>query len=312
MECEIRSEMEMNRETNLDCAKRFVRFAICILLGAALANTAVLARKNARVLVDSYAREGYEEGKVVDGEARFESYHFFKGRHFGGNIRDKSLREVPFEEVVQTLAMEMRTRNYYPEPVMEKGEFLIVVHWGVTGIEEPFDELFLNEPGDAGFGAPDVMFDSQDSGGSQDFSQDFSDDFQSYDAAGPSRADKNNAALIGFDRALRRRGLMPQDEYELRSMLQDERYFIILMAYDWQKLRLEKEYELVWSTRFSLDAIGTNFKEAHFALSRGAANYIGTNLGGKLSKTKTHLGPGDIEFGEIEVIETLEETDTEK
>ncbi len=101
---------------------------------------------------------------------------------------------------------------------------------------------------------------------------------------------------------------MPQDEYELRDMLKDERYFIVLMAYDWQKLRTEKEYELVWSTRFSLDAIGTNFREAHFALSRGAANYIGTNLDGDLGKTKTHLGPGDIEFGTIEVIETVEDT----
>lgn len=294
----------MKREIYIDGSKRWVRLGVCFLIGVTIFSGTVLAKKNARVLVDSYAKSDYEKEKVVDGEARYETYHFFKGRHFGGNIRDTSLRDVPFEEVVQTLANEMRTRNYYPERVAEQGDFLIVVHWGVTGIEEPLDELFLNEPGDAGVGSADVMLDSSSDGGSQDFS----DDFQSFDSGGPSRADKNNASLIGFDRALNRRGLMPQDEYELRDMLKDERYFIVLMAYDWQKLRTEKEYELVWSTRFSLDAIGTNFREAHFALSRGAANYIGTNLDGDLGKTKTHLGPGDIEFGTIEVIETVEDT----
>jgi hypothetical protein len=94
--------------------------------------------------------------------------------------------------------------------------------------------------------------------------------------------------------------------------LEGERYFIVLMAYDWQKMRLEKEFDLVWSTRFSLDAIGTNFRDAHFALRRGAANYIGTNLDGDLGKTKTHLGTGDVELGDLEVVETVKETSSEK
>ena len=277
------------------------------MLGVILLSVSLQAKKNARVLVDSYARSEYVESKVIDGEAQRETYHFFKGRHFGGNIRDKSLDDVPFEDVAQSLAKEMRARNYYPEQDPIKGDFLIVVHWGVTGIEESFDELFLNEPG--GFGGADggTVVDTSTGETMSDFSQDYSNDYQSYDSAGPSRSDKDNAALIGFDRALRRKGLMPQDEYELRSMLKDERYFIVLMAYDWQKLRTEKEYELVWSTRFSLDAIGTNFREAHFALSRGAANYIGTNLDGKLGKTKTHLGTGDVNVGDLEVVEALSE-----
>lgn len=297
---------------NIGWPKRLLRLAACFSIGALMLNSTVFAKKNARVLVDSFARAEYEEKKVVDGEARYETYHFFKGRHFGGNIRDKSLRDVPFEEVVQTLAMEMRTRNYYPETVAEQGDFLIVVHWGVTGIEESFDELMLNELGSGDFEGQSVGAEGLTDDASQGFSQDSSGDFQSYDSSGASRADKDNAALIGFDRALRRKGLMPQDDYELRTMLQDERYFIILMAYDWQKLRTEKEYELVWSTRFSLDAIGTNFREAHFALSRGAANYIGSNLDGDLGKTKTHLGSGDVEFGEVEVIETVKEESTGK
>lgn len=64
---------------------------------------------------------------------------------------------------------------------------------------------------------------------------------------------------------------------------------------------------MIWSTRFSLDAIGTNFRDAHLALSRGAANYFGTNLDGELGKTKTHLGEGKVELGDVQVVDTVEE-----
>lgn len=272
----------------------------------------IFSRSQARVLVDSYAKESYENAKSSDGEPKLETYHFYEGRHFGGNIRDTSLNDVSFEEVAQSLAEEMQERNYFPASDPDGGDFLIVVHWGVTGIEEPLDELFLNEPGDTGIDAPDVIFDGASGNTSQDFSADATNDYESFDRGGPSGADRENAALIGFDRALNRKDVIPQDEYELQLMLKDERYFIILMAYDWQKLRTEKEYDLVWSTRFSLDAIGTNFREAHFALSRGASNYFGTNLDGKLGKSKTNLGPGDVEIGDIEIVEEVDENGRKK
>ncbi len=298
---------------------QLLRFLSAALAGTFLivssqsgATAGVFSRSQARVLVDSYAKESYEETKNGDGEPRLETYHFFEGRHFGGNIRDKSLRDVTFEEIAQSLAEEMKLRNYYPASSPEGGNFLIVVHWGVTGIEEPLDELFLNEPGDTGIDAPDIIFDGASGNTSQDFSADATNDFETYDRGGASRSDEENAVLIGFDRALNRKGVIPQDEHELQLMLKDERYFIILMAYDWQKLRTEKEYDLIWSTRFSLDAMGTNFREAHFALSRGASNYFGTNLDGELGKAKTNLGPGDVELGEIEVVEQLTDKDQKK
>lgn len=299
----------MKRDIILDCVNRLGCFAAYFLMGATLAGSSVFAKKTARVLVDSYAREGYEESKVVDGESRHETYHFFKGRHFGGNMRDPSLREVSFEDMAVALAEEMKARNYYSVMEQEKGDFLIVVHWGVTGIEESLDELMMNDVG--GFGNPDggTVVDPSSGEVTSDFSQDYSNDFESYDSARPGQSEKNNASLIGFDRALGRKGLTSQDDYELRSMLEDERYFIVLMAYDWQKMRLEKTFDLVWSTRFSLGAIGTNFRDAHFALSRGAANYIGTNLDGDLGKTKTHLGTGDVELGDLEVVETVKESE---
>ncbi|MDG2254924.1 MAG: hypothetical protein P8L49_08190 [Opitutaceae bacterium] len=42
---------------------------------------------------------------------------------------------MTFEEMAVGLAEEMKARNYYSVMGQDEGDFLIVVHWGVTGIE---------------------------------------------------------------------------------------------------------------------------------------------------------------------------------
>ena len=72
-------------------------------------------------------------------------------------------------------------------------------------------------------------------------------------------------------------------------------------------LRKTGEKKLLWTMRFSLDVVKQAFDEAHFALSRGAANYFGTNLDGDLGKVNTHVGSGGGKTGELKVIETVDE-----
>ena len=67
----------MKRDLNLDFLKRVGRFAVYLSIWG-LVSASAIAKKNARVLVDFYARDEYEESKVVDGEARYETYHFSK------------------------------------------------------------------------------------------------------------------------------------------------------------------------------------------------------------------------------------------
>ncbi len=270
-------------------------------------------RETTRVLVDSVAKDEYVQARELEGGNSVETYHIFKGRFFGGNVRDNSLTRVPFIDIASALVKDLRKNRYYPASSKEKGDLLIVVHWGVTAIEDDWEDLLgitdygSNETGNAFGDEGSDALGGLDSGNS--FSSDYAFDGDFYDQR--QYSDASNAKLIGFDRALRRKGLMPQDEYELRTMLRDERYFIILMAYDWQKLRTEKEFDLLWSTRFSLDSIGTNFEEAYHSLSRAASDYYGTHLDGELAKSKTWLGSGDVETGELEVVETVEEEELE-
>lgn len=248
-----------------------------------------------RVLIDSFAEKSYLKKKEGAEGARHETYHLVEGKSYGGLLRDKSIREVPFMEVAEGLAREMKKRNYHSARSVEEGDFLIIVHRGVTRIEADWEEMFPED-------------EEEDSSLEEEGEEELESPGLRLYEEGYSNAEQDNAALIGFDRALKRRGLNVQDEMELQEMLRNERYFLVLVAYDWQKMRATGERELVWTTRFSMDAVRVDFHEAHFALSRAASNYFGTNLDGDLGKVKTFVGPGEVTAGDLEVIETLGES----
>lgn len=278
---------------SLVSTKRIGPLVGCLVFFA-LASLAMGKKGETRVLVDSFAEKSYLKKKDAGESARRETYHMVEGKSHGGVIRDSSLREVAFIEVAEGLARELETRNYFPAQAKEEGDFVIIVHRGITRIEADWDELF-------------PVDDSEEAAEESDEEEEELTNPETYlREEGFSNAEQDNAQLIGFDRALQRRGLMPQDELELQEMLRSERYFLVLMAFDWQKMQKTGEKKLLWSTRFSMDAIGVGFDDAHFALSRGAANYFGTNLDGKLGKTKTFVGPGEVVTGDLEVIGTVD------
>ena len=78
---------------------------------------------------------------------------------------------------------------------------------------------------------------------------------------------------------MRRRDLGIQESIEIQEMLNEERYFLILSAFDLKMLRETVEKRIVWSTRFSMDSVEVGFDDAHIALSRAAPGYFGTKLG---------------------------------
>jgi len=106
-----------------------------------------------------------------------------------------------------------------------------------------------------------------------------------------------------------RRDLGIQESIELQEMLKEERYFLILSAFDLKMLRETGEKRMVWSTRFSMDAVKVGFDDAHFALNQAASGYFGTNLDGDLGKVSTSAGPGEVTTGELKVVETREENE---
>ena len=282
-------------------AHRLGRFLASLMVaGVALTSSNVFAKKGeTRVLVDSFAKQSYEKDKETENGARYETYHLLEGKTHGGVMKDASIRQVPFIEVAEGLAQELKKRNFYPARSKEEGDLMIVVHRGMTRIEADWDELFPQDDDE------DDSFSTEEEG-EEDLNE-LETPGEYLREEGFTSTEADNAALIGFDRALSRRGLGVQEEMELNEMLRNERYFLSLVAFDFQKLIKTGEKEVVWSTRFSMDAVRVDFEDAHYALSRAASNYFGTNLDGKLGKVKTFVGPGEVTTGELEVVETVTE-----
>lgn len=277
----------------------FLSLAVALASICSSLDAQFLFRKQARVLTSAWASPEFEERRQTpDGPARL-TYHFYQGNFHGGLANDKSLEKLSLQDIVQTLSRDMADQNYYPAESPREGDMLIVVHWGVTAVEEDWDELFPDDGGSS-----ETEFDEN---GIETGTVD--GEVSELSTVGRSSVARN-AMLTGIDKGLRKRGMLPSDREDLRSLLDEERYFVILMAYDWQQLLNDKTHELLWSCRFSLPSPGTNFVNAVPSLSRAAAPLMGTNLE-DLAKTKTQLGWGKGTVGELEVIGEVDEEELE-
>lgn len=241
-----------------------------------------------KVYVHSDASQEYIANRSAENP---ESYYFFEGMYFGGRIRDKSLRNTEFIEIARGLAPHLAKQDYWPAQSKETCDLLLVVSWGTTSVDDLKDIYldFYNAGYYDNFAITSYFFD------------------QRY-----SHETTQSAKLIGFYPYLNwnRYDLMPHlrhQDYELRHALETERYFMIVTAFDFRALLQEKQWNRLWSTRFSMRNPGINFTKAHRALSKAGGAYFGKKLE-KLGKERANFDPviADVEIGEIEVLETMD------
>ncbi len=271
---------------------------LSLLGGVAFAEPGSSKTRKTRVHIDSVATKEYSERQKQQGPDAVETYSFYKGQFFQGSVKDRSLERVEFQNVIDQLTDDMRKQNYLPATDTESGDLLIVVHYGVTSVDEDWEDLM-------GI----TTIESDETGMSEDGDFEFDNtmdqtDAWEYDTLRSQKGKTSHSNLLGVDRALRDNSLSNDERHTLHEILEEERYFIVLMAYDWQKIRQDKELKLLWSTRFSMRSPGTNFEEAYYSLSRAAAPYFGTHLD-KLTKELTHKGAGKGTVGELEIIEVI-------
>jgi len=189
------------------------------------------------------------------------------------------------------LAPHLAKQDYWPAQSKETCDLLLVVSWGTTEVDA-FKDIYLDYYNDGYYN--DFITTSY-----------FHDQRYSYETIEAAR-------LIGFYPYLKwdRYEFMPHfrhEDYELRQALDTERYFMIVTAFDFQALLNDKQWNRVWSTRFSMRNPGTNFYKAHLALSKAGGDYFGKKMD-KLGKVRANFDPviADVKIGEIEVLETID------
>ena len=279
----------------------------CLAIAACAVLPAALAGPAESVAVAAGADPDYVQGRAGGGSpaVKSQSYVMAQGSFFGGCRRDASLERMKFTDIAQILGKELATQRYYPAADKKAADLLIVVHWGITSVEE-----------DATHGQTDLEQLNRDvaaynksvgAGKLTDPGAMNADiDMLRGESAATGSSPAANAKLLGYDgelqkeeyRSLATASGMTEMDRRLREEIADERYFLIVMAYDYTSVKGGRKGfgpKLLWSTHYSIRAAGHSFTAAFPEMTKVAARYFGRNVQGLL------LDAGNIPEGRVEI-----------
>jgi hypothetical protein len=255
------------------------------------------------VAISSTAATFYVRGKDEAGKTVPETYIFHEGNFWGGSTADPSQTKLNFATLTKYLATNLAKQSYYPTREVATANILIRVDWGTTlTYEDPRGKQFLTEQLNRELAAVNSAVTESgmaDTGGINQALSEGQNTTMSQDAF-----IARNAALLGYDRALGKemRKMMPTpEELTMATELNEERYFVILMAYDYQFMRKEKKPKLLWVTRLSLRSPGNNFTDAMPTLALAGADVYGRQLNG-LVRVKVPVQSGTVKLHDLQVI----------
>jgi hypothetical protein len=276
----------------------------CLMLLAALAGGPLPLRAADPVAVSSSSSPEYAEQKFGPGAPKRETYLFFQGKFFGGTTRDPDLEHAQFNEIVRILAENMVRQNYFPTKDQKNADLLIAVHWGTTTVYEDSNRQFNLERKNSAIAAEQAAGPSMDH---ELINSELAIDDLEQGATENSIA--YNARLLGFRQQLIKEqntvtassSGMSNDEISLKLLLTEERYFVILMAYDYRAMTKGAKPRLLWTTRISIRSPGNSFTAALPAMSRVAADYFGRDIDG-LKIEKPGAPEGKVEVGVPKVV----------
>lgn len=260
------------------------------------------------IAISSTAAPNYVRPLDAQGKPRPESYIFSEDHYMGGSTKDVSESKIKFSDITRMLLPSLAKQNYFPTSDVPNANILIMVHWGTTlTYEDPNKEAAIANMNSA---AKDFA-EKRDSGESTPNAGLLNMALE--DAAtgqqGAEATIARNAALLGYTRPLakERRKMMPSPEELTMSLeLNEERYFVVLMAYDYQYMRKEHQRKLLWVTRISVQSPGNNFTEAMPALVQAGANVFGRQLDGLVRVDAPGRG-GRVDLGELKIMGVVEE-----
>lgn len=273
----------------------FVAHAMLIVGGLATAQEASIA-------ASATAGSDYQRPRDANGALQPETYVFAEGQFLGGGTVDRGLEQTTFTQITRTLAVNLARQNYLPAPDLNSAQLVIMVHWGMTLVsEDPMKDINLQRAQEA---LATFSAEQEANGLADPTALNSATSAMGMARQGVQDAVNRNAVLLGFARSLQRERqqmMTSTAEITMSNELNEERYFVILMAYDNQTRLKERKSRLMWVTRLSVRSPGNNFTEALPALARVGADVFGRQVDG-LVRVKAPLGRGTVTIGELEVL----------
>lgn len=319
-----------------------IRLPILVGLGTCLLfhPSAVASTDSDNVtVVSSRVSDAYSRTRLPDGSFQPETYAYAKGGLWTGGVNDPSIDHLEFMDVAKTVAVPLAERSYLPTKDARNAKLLIVLYWGRTSTPERAEEsLAMEKLQDAQGPAAKSKSDnaqtaaasvnslnsslpgmtcghfvaevsSQESGEQADSDNNLTGAMAMVAAVNRNRdqADAQIASLLGYDSwwsetAALRGTPREYRRQDLINELESDRYYVVLMAYDFQKIWKQKKRELLWETRFSIRQRGHDFDQQLTAMAQQASKYFGKDSHGLV---RENLPEGRVELGELKTLGTV-------
>ncbi len=307
--------------------KLFVPIALCLAAAATLS-----ARTDSlTVSVRGHVDPGYRRVKLPNGSFKPERYVIANGGKFPGTTRDASFAKVSYPEVAGIVARHLAAQRYFLAQKAKEADLLIAIYWGETS---PFGDGTYNQAVDTlGRALSSTALDQamegvvtqplaermagNEGGGITDASNlEYAIANVEMENRNRDLANLNNAKILGYTDAINdRREMMPWAdvggvESDLMADVEEERYYVVVVAYDFRALQQENKKAIRWLTRISIGSQGNGFDERLAQMVASAASAFGQQQG----LHRRFYGDPRVELGELEYlgVATPPETKEEK
>lgn len=305
------------------------------MLGLLAASSVSLAARadpdGAAVSISARASAGYARSQLPNGAYQPETFAFGRGGVWSGSASDPTIDRVDFLEIARTIAGPLAGQGYVSSRDPKATQLLIMVYWGTShapgraansiasqnlqlanqsALAANHVQMAHFNPNDSC--APPTVVSSGTSYSIQSPEQVDLDNAMTGAMAAVSaedrareQADARNAAMLGYDgewdKAVAYKGTpLEFRRKELMNELEENRYFVVLMAYDFQLMWRQKKPRLVWEARYSIRDRGNDFGRQLAAMTQEASHYFGQSSGGLIRKA---LPAGRVDIGNQRVLE---------
>jgi hypothetical protein len=286
--------------------------------------------------VSARASRDYIRKKATDGSFVPESYAFAKGGFWSGPMFDPTIDKMSFMDIARTIAVPLAYQNYLPTSDAKNTQLLLVIYWGTTFAPEKANEsnayYLAQKKAAEEHQSNQTLLDMERASGLNQSAGPASDgevraakliNAQDGDDLSASlgvmqtenefrdQANRRNAQMLGYDSEWNQvmGGLSgPSQDLKKSAMiteLEEERYFVVVMAYDYQLLVSSKKHKLLWEIRYSIRQHTHGFNQQLFAMTVQASKLFGQDSGGL---TRKPLPEGQVDVGQVKSLGIVPES----
>jgi hypothetical protein len=261
--------------------------------------------------VSSRVTDEYVRTRQANGSFAPEFYVFGKGGLWEGAMVDPSMDKLTFLDVAHMIANPLAGQNYLPSTDPKKTRLLIMVYWGTTRAPEHATDsngyVNLQAANDA-LSSATMQARGMSSAGARALTSAADSQLSTALALVQAenkqreRDDVANIKMLGYDSWLAKtsgdmRGTaLELSKRDLYDEVEQDRYFVVLMAYDFQLAWKEKKHRELWETRFSIRQRHHQFDRDLPSMAQYASRYFGQDSHGLIHEM---IPLGRVDIGDV-------------